>query len=293
MSDFLTRMAERALNAAPRVQPLLTSPFARQQPSQESFEPTFATSVEPKPTNSSQQAAGPVNRELPMPAATDVAPVLSLPGEHEVMRTSPIPPEATRSKIQTASREITPQSARSIQTAPATTTSVPIRVASAKATTPSLVNPGQGVLSSPPKLQHLPVADPGEWSVETPTAPSQFHSFADKPNVKELSPDDVKVHHTGALEPIVRQEDRPVLGLPGHAEHQAGHSPRTRDEANPVALPRPTQPADAKEPIIVTIGRVEVRATLPSPPMPAAPPAPRRPRLSLEDYLHQRNSGLR
>jgi hypothetical protein len=43
----------------------------------------------------------------------------------------------------------------------------------------------------------------------------------------------------------------------------------------------------------INIGRIEVRAIAPQAQPPAAPPTPHRPRLSLDEYLHQQDKGRR
>jgi hypothetical protein len=57
--------------------------------------------------------------------------------------------------------------------------------------------------------------------------------------------------------------------------------PHLKDESAPE--PAPT--------IHVTIGRVEVRAVLPSPPQPPSRPPTRLPKLSLDDYLRLSHGG--
>jgi hypothetical protein len=57
--------------------------------------------------------------------------------------------------------------------------------------------------------------------------------------------------------------------------------------ARPAASP--AQLSEASEPVVqIHIGRIEVRAVTPPPSAPASRPRPSGPKLSLEDYLHQR-----
>lgn len=51
--------------------------------------------------------------------------------------------------------------------------------------------------------------------------------------------------------------------------------------------------APAPAPVQITIGRVEVRAASGAPERAPRPTGPAAPRLSLDDYLRQRNTGVR
>lgn len=109
---------------------------------------------------------------------------------------------------------------------------------------------------------------------------------------------------------VVNPVVNPVASPAAHAEHQpaaiAGNEPLTPaiqprpvspappriKPALPHAFGEPSNPRPAEAPTIqVTIGRIEVRATPPVAPVPK--PRPASPKLSLDDYLCQRNEGKR
>ena len=108
--------------------------------------------------------------------------------------------------------------------------------------------------------------------------------------------------------PVVRREGRPDSGLGGEPEPVADFGKEPEPIVAPQhALPRPSAfpamkrelplPAERNAPpptVRVTIGRIEVRAALPTPPTATRePPRPRRPALSLDDYLKRRNGESR
>lgn len=85
-----------------------------------------------------------------------------------------------------------------------------------------------------------------------------------------------------ALSPTLTPADAPIA-----------HSPSPRTSAPPLPARRDETAAETPAaPVIrVTIGRVEVRAATPPPPV--EPPAPPAPRLSLDDYLRSHNGRAR
>lgn len=90
-------------------------------------------------------------------------------------------------------------------------------------------------------------------------------------------------------EKLPAREDQPALAAPSVIR------PRPKEpEAPAPPLRAPEADATAGPIIRVTIGRVEVRATAPAAPAASRPaPPPRRPALSLDNYLQQRNGGRR
>lgn len=97
----------------------------------------------------------------------------------------------------------------------------------------------------------------------------------------------------------------------GTPEPEASLDRPERPDASPLLVPRMVRPrlddypergleepaVAAPEPSVpdirVSIGRIEVRAIMPPPMPPTQRPAPAQPRLSLDDYLKQRNGGQR
>ena len=76
-------------------------------------------------------------------------------------------------------------------------------------------------------------------------------------------------------------------------ESQLSESPKSAlkvEMAKPIGVVLPRENAPEPEPSVVQIhiGRIEVRAIVPPPAQPVTKPAPAQPRMSLEDYLRQR-----
>jgi hypothetical protein len=136
----------------------------------------------------------------------------------------------------------------------------------------------------PPPRTRRPAVPP-ETSLQAETATEQA---AIEPRLIEEHPEAIA---TGSVDDPPIPRGHPVL----HTRASKGLRPVTTPEQllrSPPGSPSRHEEVGAEQPITVSIGRVEVRAPTPVAP-PAAAPRLARPSMSLDDYLRQRDEGLR
>lgn len=276
MSSFLTNLAVRSMaSATAAVRPRLRSRFeiAPGIVPAESSTPSVAVQANrlPKdppdaPPNRPDRsgpatAANPIHHaDQPLPATRAHASAPVEPSHDDSFR----PPDFSADRPgASADRPGTSAERPGSSTAspdPALTAQPPRRIGSGQAGEP--VRAGQRAIATPEPT--LPRSDP---AADASTAPVRPRS----------------VDH--------REPDPPDSGPPRVG---TGSSPQRASRLIPVAAHRPPppapEPAAATPAVVVTIGRVEVRAVVDRPPAPTARPAPVKPPVqSLDDYLGERS----
>lgn len=280
MSDFLSNLAARVINAAPVIQPRPLTVF------------------EPWPTDGALGA-----RRLPDIMPDDASTVeTALDGTRPTHEAAPAEPNpatpimATRTMEET-SRAVSPSTrsdftARSVaprdQAAPPAIAPIAERATSPTVAAPQLT---PSIINHPdePRRPAEPTSPAERLIVER----ERIDREPEKPPVPVLTPQTILIERPAApatspsiVQPVVERviERREKIAPPDRSRDvRSASAPTTANEAPP----EPPAP-----PVIhVTIGRVEVRAT----PTPAAPrrAAHSTPTLSLEDYLRSRNGGRR
>jgi hypothetical protein len=260
-------------------------------------EPRSAVSVRDLPANAGKGLILPSTKGLPTSYAKDV-------------RSQPLPAdlrnEGKPHALDTSPAEL-PSHARETNRPPGSGRKLPDQP---PAITPPRTVPKDPVPSAVPAGHRILAAQQPATEARTPAIrPAESHP-APRPAVPaprfepEISRNDVARHdaneparigrHEEIRPPGPREEVRMVVqGVPGR-EARANPEPvpaaeaRTRRESKsaPTLPTRPAEPA-----IQVTIGRIEVRAETPRPPV--TPMRVASPILRLEDYLRQRSEGRR
>ena len=129
-----------------------------------------------------------------------------------------------------------------------------------------------------PRSPHSPHS-PRSIDSDSITTPSEI---LNNPTPSRIKPE-VRIASTND-----REQSQPSLATQPPAFAPPAPLPQSRKVNAPASTP-----ADASEPVVITIGRVDVRAVFPTP-----PPAPRsngvqQKTMSLDDYLKQRSEGRR
>ncbi len=280
MTDFLSNLAARAINAAPVIQPRPLTVF------------------EPWPTDGALGA-----RRLPDIMPDDASTVeTALDGTRPTREAAPAEPNPATPIMAARTMEETSRAA-----SPSTRSDFAARAAAPRdqAALPAIAPIAERVTSptvaapqlTPPIINH---PDEPRRPAE-PTSPAErlivererIDREPEKPPVPVLTPQTILIERPAApatspsiVQPVVERviDRREKIAPPDRSRDvRSASAPTTANET----LPEPPAP-----PVIhVTIGRVEVRAT----PTPAAPrrAAHSTPTLSLEDYLRSRNGGRR
>lgn len=303
MSDFLTRLALRAADAAPALRPRAPLRFETEAPApaewgdETLFDPAPTRPTAPAPAVESLAA------ETRRPAATPQPLPIALPLEgaqplasHPSSVLSPVPtPSAaptahSRSDGPAKAKGLPPvaQPAKSVDCFLDERTSAPKRSAAARdeeapapstsqAETPSRGSPSQARAS----LEAAPSPERHRGRAPSPPVPSP------PPDKVATTPPDARgIRHAGAErdsvpDTVLRQTSSAAASPPF-----SGRADIARPPAN-AATGTPSHAEAPLPPVIVEIGRIEVRAP-PSPPV-AAPPR-FAPRVSLHTYLDRRGA---
>jgi hypothetical protein len=299
MSDFLGRLAARALGQVPPLGPRLASRF--EQAPALSEEVVETAPVERTPEGRALTSPALLSPRERREEERGSEAVVDLDGQAGVQTalsaTPPSPIPALSSVSSTALRAAVPERApepsalegrhlNSLGLQPQV--SEPRDLLSPEGATPSprSVPPlsGLGEADRPPSLGltpqaiQMPPLQGGFLGTVVRTPTEGIDEISSLPALAD--PRGERIEETGARRPLVpRSALREESALPG------------------LAVPSPRAPfaetgtAPAAEPVIrVTIGRIEVRAAAPAPP-PAPAARPAGPRLSLEDYLRRRGEG--
>jgi hypothetical protein len=271
VSDFLARMARRALRQAPVVEPLVRS---RYEPvdtlvSDESAAPPVA------PASLAALAPVPVGPRPLEPAAQTVP---ARPGRSRRELAVPPPPAVAESTV--AEAGIQPVSPRRERAADA----------QGSPTKPAAWSPREAEPEAPPPLR----ARATEAAVE-PLDVEETHAAVRAATPRREPADDAEAPPAparlrgdeDAREDVPASESLvpEVVGVPETERLELVMSPPREAEQPRLARRAQTSEPDP-EPVRVTIGRVEVVAPPPAPV--AAPPSPTAPRLSLDEYLRTR-----
>ena len=225
MSDFLTRLAQRSMGAAPLIAPRLPSLFA---PAEESINNVADTTVATGAVHSTTLASTPVQS----PATKRADSASSEPRASDYPTQRAIAPEAANAPA-----------ARSDSAPPHSESTLITRVETAPANTQAIQ----------PLVTH--VAPQPAASLESPTAPRKQDTPAAAPEPW--------------LPLLPQRKAESAAAFPAMAENAVN-----ADAATP---PAPT--------VHITIGRVEVRANIATPPAAPRPRPASQPALSLGDYL--------
>jgi hypothetical protein len=278
MSDYLSRAVERETSATPDVRPALPSLFDPGKTSGVITEREAESPIEGEPSRKAHSEISPAHEPLAAANAlwTDAA-ATSEPTRDD---------EMAAKKISDGSLDV--------PVAPSVAPVIPIK-------------------SFPSKRQQLPAAE----RVVTPTTkalPKPPHATGAEPVVTPTTefpsnqPRAVPAFdERAATSPIARPargSTEPKSETPPAVAPMTHVVTPTRTTVSPVS-PAPSgheqarnlraarNDASSPRPIHITIGRVEVRAVHPPPEPVPRRPAPVSPKISLEDYLKQRNGGRR
>lgn len=281
MTDFLSHLAARAINAAPVVQPRPLTVF------------------EPWPTDGALGA-----RRLPDIMSDDASTVeMALDGtrptrEAAPAESNPATPIMAAPTMEETSRAVSPSTRSDF----AARSAVPRDPASSPTIAPIAERATSSTMAAP-QFAPPPIIDhPDEpRRPAAPTSPAErlivererIGREPEKPPISVLTPQTDLVEKSAApvTSPSIVQ---PVVERVIDRRADSVSPDRSRDtrSPSPPAPPNEAPPEPPAPPVIhVTIGRVEVRAT----PTTAAPrrAAHSTPTLSLEDYLRSRNGGRR
>jgi hypothetical protein len=259
MSDYLTRLIERSLGLGPQIEPLIAPLHA---PSDQLLKERTESSTTPKTHPASVTLGDMTNGTATTPAQAGNASPEFLRMEQE---RSTVPTAAPTSPRQFSVEKLGEQDEpkRSRPTTPLQLASLP--------SDPEMPDPS------------LPAVTPAMLSAE-----QEPHIVA-QPAATESFPAATASRGSGQSPSV----SAPGSQTPARIFVQPQVSNRRQQ---PVSSPAFAREASSNEPpaIHVTIGRVEVRAivTTPPPPRPSAPPAAT-PKISLEEYLEQRNRDRR
>jgi hypothetical protein len=286
MGDYLTNLTARVSGVQPAVRPRLPSLF---EPPTSLPTPRLASLVShPHRDRKDLQTE---TEEVEVPAPPSLGPAAPPSHAQRIRRAEPAQP-STDTRVAAISPKDAPPALHPKPHVPAVADSTVSEVAP-QATVAHPPNPAVPVVS--PHL--LRSAD---RSFPSSTVQSRSPSEHDEPRVAAETGTQSKsplVHESRPMEARVDHEVRAEDRRPPTLTQSSRVAPVTEPPAPPAnsLQPKPpvffTQAAETSAPSVqVVIGRVTVQAVTPSaPPNPAPPRAPA-PRLSLEDYLKQREA---
>ena len=304
MADFITRLAERALGVAPVVRPVVPSMFAPEPAShptglERDSEATTSPGDPDRPRAPSARETPPA-RDAPTgrPADAATSRQKDQSGDALSSATPGSPRETPESRpgpshlSESGSSERGATTGKEDQRGPSRP---PARHPQTSPETLHRAEPGptrRGLPLGPPSaedesgeaafrpLRNLLDLGQGETLPPVPSPGAQASSDASQDTLASKATPD-RPEPPDAPPPVAPRMVRP---------HLDGYLERGPQEPR-VAAPESSGPA-----IRVTVGRIEVRAITPPPPMPPAQrttPARPGPKLSLDDYLKQRSGGQR
>jgi hypothetical protein len=255
MSDFLTRLAERAIAPSPAVKPVIAPMFAAGP----NIAPSAITG------GSAAPSAGDVDRgSVPHPERVQ-PPAEGLHGPRPPLPTESDDGPPRRGTVPTFGPIMRPDAADSDAASSATHSNA------------AEIHPQEAHYSGLPS-RFFTASESGKREIESQTA----QPGTSPKTSKEQAAESALPVHEGNATLIV------PLAVPAMDTNAAQHDPRG-------GAANSTQPVEASPPPIrITIGRVEVRAVFPgAPARPTAAPPPRHQPLSLNEYLKLRNGGQR
>ena len=292
MADFIIRLAERALGVAPVVQPVMPSMFAP-----ELISPSTGLEQDSEATTSPgdlDRWRAPSARETPptrdaptgRPASAAMAQkedqsgvTLSTP-TLAPSRDTPESRPGSSHLSESGSSERGAMSRKEDQRGSSRTTARSPRTPKTRPETLHRVEPG-------PTWRDLPLGPPSAEDESGEAVFRPLRTLLDRGQGETLPP----VPSPGTQASLDASEDAPRLIAPRIVRPQLDGYLEQGPQEPRVAAPEASEPA-----IQVTIGRVDVRAITPPPPMPPVlrtAPARPGPKLSLDDYLKQHNGGQR
>lgn len=321
MSDFLSRLAERALGATPPLQPLLGSRFAAPaaEPAdgfaEETVEGEFSASPAPAVRRSEASPpppprplsaapadvrdADPAPSTLLMPAPPPEAPAAASSSQDPIESPAPVAGDAPA-----------PRSAPRVESIPPSPGAVPDRGAAGEHRERRERREDRALLIPVVTRSDPPVPSPSAAGVEDGDARPSGVGAARRVEAAPRGPTEVVIRtvqderdpfgeedDSGALlMPVARDRQTVVIGgdvIGGDAIGGGADGAEPRHQRPPERVPAAgMEKGGAERPVVqVTIGRIEVRAVHPpAPPQPAREAGWTPPVLSLDDYL-KRGSG--
>jgi hypothetical protein len=301
MSDYLTSLVQRARGETGVVRPIVQPVFAPERADLPSVPagtwPGIAGPEIPAPAPRTRAAARPAEAG-PLPVPAPLPAEQSGPGD-PLSPAPPLSPEANRlypTPLPPTSGGLQPSPAQQYTVEHPTSANPPLSIAlpdslAGPQTAPSPLQPSRtpavAPLPTPAVRAGMPAIDP---PVQQGTGePGVRRTGQDAPDFASV---------TGTQHPTAQVAARRQAGRPPAGE-QIIPVPREPDRpaARPATAPAPrraaadNQAAPPPPPAIrVSIGRIEVRAMLPAPPLPAPipAPAPSAPLVTLDAYLRER-----
>jgi len=278
MSDYLGNLVARHFEAAPSIRPRLTS----------LFEPSSGTQTSMhQPPVEIETAPADVTPNESMPELDTQAHAPRRVEFHPVRMDAQVEPAALGADTETPSLDVpvrAPDPRAIDPTAP---------VAQRPLSKPLTLDPAAAKSEKPAMQEPLPVLRPAidqndrassdvAYNPNRLTLERDFRRIVDE----RLAVADMRRYAPDRSAELRNPE--PVLPMaPLRAPSQ--HTPVVKSLAVPGTVPI-TEPAVAPT-IRVTIGRIDVRAVMPTPGRPRSKPAERRPALLLDEYLKQRSGG--
>lgn len=302
MSDYLSRVAERASGVPTGVRPLLPSLFDPEKASA-IFAPEFAEANAAAPEARPRRRKDPAHLEDEISfvqervagskAAPVESPVESFARDEKnaapdisgpsiiapVMEPKPEKPAARKPPARQVSLE-------SREPAPETASDRPAKLSHARPESPAHLRSFLPALEALPAKSHLEKI-PADAEVPPPRRPAADNVFrppaepvktdaaaSTKGSPQKVSP---ALERQGAVVPA-------FVSVPRESTARLSHAMRENQSL--------AKESSAARTIRVTIGRIEVRAIHPPPEPPRRPrPVPAAPKMSLDDYLRSRNGG--
>lgn len=320
-TNFLTRLTNRTISAGLAIRPQLTGPETIPMPEPAVFDgwrPAPTATVMPLPAAAPHRgqevhaafASGAPTRNLP-PQAQAALPPASAPVEHSstpvleaVVRTGPATAPAHLPATQAQPPSHSPLFSPLVEPVSAVTANHARRATLPAIDPPVAQTPLTGLEHASSVAPHLPVRrdpyvthdQPGASDDQPLNQPPTATALPKLARLVTL----VEQSSPRGAEPVISSlgEFRPQLASAASQNAGDGNAKARADAPAGSVIPSPQAPAVAAPapppmppPIRVTIGRIEVRAVHPPPPV-ARPKATRpQPALSLDAYLQQRKGG--
>jgi hypothetical protein len=298
VSGFLSTLVQRAHGEAPPVVPLAASIYTRRVAPLELVEEIDGEAVEeavaphagarvpaPAVTEPVEDVAAPAAQAEPAPGSG--APPGKLARERPAAERATERAEGTQPRPQPHERDAPTPSSRAI------TGSVEPWVEPAGRDQPSpAVGPRRPRPAGVPPQPDRPHPSSGRPAAVPPALPGRSPASAAPPGAPRLP----ARLAPAPIAPALRRgsgagTSAPSAPKPGAIETMPGAPSAPRPAARRPA-PVEDAPPERLETILVSIGRVEVRAPAPRPGRPTPPPAPRGPSQSLDDYLSERDRSI-
>ena len=297
MKDFLTRVAERALGTAPRVDPQVTSRYA---PARLPL-PELQAPLSERPASRPVSRARQIDREHELPTnvmAPSLEPArqaeerINAPEQPRKFDRFPLPPEAIPPVTELEPEpEFTPEKIIMTSVGPPESHDPQSHPASVLSTHAENIDHVSDEIDSRDEVTH-----PRIESVPVRAASSVDNKLQVQPQTRTLKIVERIVDESNEIEDAVEPSSPPPVEVVTRSRE---HQQPARAAVSPIVAPptstsdhrrddRHDRPERRENSIRVKIGRVEVHAP-PPPVTPVEPPAAPVPKLSLAEFLRQHN----